>query len=1070
MAADTVLTASLKDEISRGVAAIKENLSGLGEVAQTAFSFALGGIVQKGIEGIGGTLLDSASDVAAFSSDAAQAQRDLQAQLGLTEDQAGRLGDVSERVFANNWGNDIADVTEAVKNVREQVGELNDADTQKLTESALAIRDSFGAETPDSLQAISVLMEKFGLNAEQATDFVTAGFQKGLNTSGDFLESITEYGVQFAESKATAAQFFSALETGNQAGVLGTDKIADAFKESRIRITEMSDDVVDAYKEIGNQSFGKNLAAQFGEQGDLLINTKEKAQAVLDTFKSLGIESSTSIEDLTRPLTIVDEKTGAITTQAQDFGSVFMSEILNGIEQGSLTVADAQNLALEGLRGMDNQISQNSAGVKIFGTQWEDLGADALLAVDTAKTSMDDLAGATDSLNVKYANWPSLWEGARRSALVGLQPIGDKLLEIANDNMPTIQAAISWLATGLPPIIDQAVAGIEVFQTSIQPWLPIIGSVVAALGTLAVLTTVAGWVGALAGAFATAGGGIAGMLAIAGPLAPFLTALTGPIGIVAAAVGLLGLAWSTNFGDIQGKTATAWAFLQPILAMVGDWLGVKLVAAGNALAGFWTNTLQPAFATVGSFLNGTVFPILGALASVWLALVKKEFELASALITNVVIPALKAVGEWINDKVTPFVSDLADKIKDDAGPALKTFKEVLEGVKTWLGYISDSIGTVIDWFKRLAEAIDKIEIPSWLQGQSPPPLADWLEYIADSTDRAVNSIGYLNEALKDGDIEKYSKAFKDISESLQSSQISGAVSMASEQLQALKDVAGLRDRDAIKKNQQSITEAEQELAKLRTGVQTEDTIKKQEELIAKLGELRSEQTLLNENNGMADFVEQQLQQLQDSLAQLAETNPEAAAKIYQQQREAIVQQAELQNDLRRALAEGNYDEARDIQKQIDATAELAKVERIKLEEEIQKEAEKRASQLHDLLNQIGADVTPEMAAFLQTLSDIFQSATESLATVLQNVGTGFQFGTGGASEATTNAFGRMASSSNEPASSTTTTERVVLQVNINNPGAGVDEQLIRRWAREGAQEAIQDYDDMVSRRRERNFR
>ncbi|MBK8434520.1 MAG: phage tail tape measure protein [Chloroflexi bacterium] len=58
-----------------------------------------------------------------------------------------------------------------------------------------------------------------------------------MNSSDDFLDSIGEYGPQFAGLGFDAAEFFSVMETGMASGVLGTDKIADSVKEWGIIMT-----------------------------------------------------------------------------------------------------------------------------------------------------------------------------------------------------------------------------------------------------------------------------------------------------------------------------------------------------------------------------------------------------------------------------------------------------------------------------------------------------------------------------------------------------------------------------------------------------------------------------------------------------------------------------------------------------------------------------------------------------------------------------------------------------------------------------------------------------------------
>lgn len=77
------------------------------------------------------------------------------------------------------------------------------------------------------LNSAAALQKKFGLSSQEALDFIVTGFQKGLNNSDDFLDSIGEYANLFAEGNVTADQIFSLMETGISGGVLGTDKMAD---------------------------------------------------------------------------------------------------------------------------------------------------------------------------------------------------------------------------------------------------------------------------------------------------------------------------------------------------------------------------------------------------------------------------------------------------------------------------------------------------------------------------------------------------------------------------------------------------------------------------------------------------------------------------------------------------------------------------------------------------------------------------------------------------------------------------------------------------------------------------
>ncbi|MCA0354722.1 MAG: phage tail tape measure protein [Chloroflexi bacterium] len=381
---------------------------------------AVAALVATALAGIGVASFDLASQVD-------QATRDIQASFGLTREEAQHLSDVAVDIFGANFGENFDDVKQALIAVRQQMRGLADDDLQSVTQNAIMVRDVFGIDVAESAAAANVLMTQFGLSSDQAFDFIVAGNQRGLNASGDFLESIQEYAPQLAAGGASASQFFSLLDSGFVNGVLGTDKAADAFKEFRIRITEASD---------------------------------EGAAALND----LGIN-------------------------ADDFYA--------GMATGNITAADGFSLVLASLNQISDPIERNRIGVQLLGTQWEDLGPQVASSLSLTGTSMEDLAGATDSLAVKYESLGMLFQGVWRQVQVDiLKPIGDELLAIANTIIPVVSAAISGLGSLLAGemsfeelataayewgvgIVDQLSAGIIDAASSLIDSLSVIGDTIA---------------------------------------------------------------------------------------------------------------------------------------------------------------------------------------------------------------------------------------------------------------------------------------------------------------------------------------------------------------------------------------------------------------------------------------------------------------------------------------------------------------------------------------------------------------------------------------------------------------
>lgn len=634
------LVLALKDEASAGLEAISGGLLNVGTVAAAG--------VVAGLGAAGAAVVD-------FASDAQQGVNDFQAALGLTRQEAESMGGIAQQVFGNNWGDSLDDVNQGIIAVRQQMKGLSDGELQGATQSAIALRDVFGMEIPESTAAANTLMEKFGLTSQQAFDFITKAQQEGLDASGDLVDTITEYGVQFSDAGYNAEQFFSILKSGQQSGgTLGLDKVSDLIKEGRIRITEMSDAVVGAFSNIGNSGFGKQLAAQFGQTGPFLIRTREEADAAAQALAGMGL--SVNPDDLLLPLTQVDEKTGEITQTAQNFGDIFMSSVLGGVTSGAISMQQAQQLAIQGLGQMDNAIWQNAAGVAIFGTQWEDLGPTAVTAIDMTNTSMQDLAGATDSLNAKYNNWGAMWEGLKRSALVALAPIGKQFLEIANMAMPAVTAAISWLGTGLPPIVAGAIALFQQIGAAIQSvgtfLAPVIGflqanlvPILAGLGTLVagmLVPAIAALGTYLAFAAPIVVGLFAGWVVGAAAAAAATIAAAAPLILLGAAVALLVAAWQNNWFGIRDITAAVWAYLSDVFGQLITWFQVNIpIAIAAAVATF--NTIVTTIQTVAAAIQGGFAAAVAWLQSTW-ASIATTVSSAWATITGTIQSALTTIG------------------------------------------------------------------------------------------------------------------------------------------------------------------------------------------------------------------------------------------------------------------------------------------------------------------------------------------------------------------------------------------------------------------------------------------
>jgi len=72
-------------------------------------------------------------------------------------------------------------------------------------------------------------------------------------------------------------------------------------------------------------------------------------------------------------------------------------EMLAGLADGSITGRDAMSQVIRMLQQVDDKVLQNEIGVALFGTKWEDLGAQVILSLDPAVAKLHDFEGAADA-------------------------------------------------------------------------------------------------------------------------------------------------------------------------------------------------------------------------------------------------------------------------------------------------------------------------------------------------------------------------------------------------------------------------------------------------------------------------------------------------------------------------------------------------------------------------------------------------------------------------------------------------------------------------------------------------
>ena len=573
----------------------------------------------------------------------------IQSQLGATGEEAERLGNIAADVWGNNFAGSIGEAGNALVLVKQQLGDLPDDALQSATENAFRLADTFGTDVSENIHTAGVLMNEFGLTQEEAFDLITSGFQRGLNSSDDFIDSINEYSNLFADTGFSADQMFSIMETGLAGGVLGTDKISDAIKEMTLRLNEGGDDVSDAFQQIGLDfdeiqslvaSGGADWADYFDDIASGLSEIEDpiqRQQAQVAIFGTMAEDLGVSFTDgLSSAQSAIEDMSGA--TAALDVRYNTLGDVVEGFRRRAILALEPIGVVLLDLANRIMPLVD--AGFSFFETS-------IIPAIQTVTDVVSMfIANLEEGMTPLNAFIEAIWGIAPPEVLAFLVQLRDEIL-------PQL---VIWFTENVQPIIDM-VAGFVSWND--------------------VLVVLAGAIVAIV---------LPALVSLIASIATIALPITAAIAIVA----LLRNAWENNWGGIQEKTAAVIAFVQNIITTVMTAIQEFWTANGDAILAkaneIWT-TIQTVINTAITTISNIVTSIMTAIQAFWAAngdaILAKASEIWTAIWTTItnIITSIQADITNIATAIQAFWTEHGEAILATASQIWDAILEYING--TW---------------------------------------------------------------------------------------------------------------------------------------------------------------------------------------------------------------------------------------------------------------------------------------------------------------------------------------------------------------------------------------------------
>lgn len=262
------------DEFDESIEKLNNSAESASNGGFTVMKGAVASLVADGIKTAAGEMKD-------FVVETDKANSVFQAQTGASAEEMKAFSAAMNEMYGNNFGDDMIDIANSMAQVKQQLVNIDvDADElRSFTQDAVLLRDTFGFEVQDSMRAVNMLMEQFGICGNEALNLIIQGTQNGLDKNGDLLDSINEYSVYYQQQGYSAEQFFNSLLNGTEAGTFSVDKLGDAMKEFGIRTKDTADSTTEGFQLIGlNADY---MRAEFAKGGEAAQAATEKTLKAL---------------------------------------------------------------------------------------------------------------------------------------------------------------------------------------------------------------------------------------------------------------------------------------------------------------------------------------------------------------------------------------------------------------------------------------------------------------------------------------------------------------------------------------------------------------------------------------------------------------------------------------------------------------------------------------------------------------------------------------------------------------------------------------------------------------------
>jgi hypothetical protein len=416
------------------------------------------------------------SEFAESGKEVNKALKVVQAQAGLTEAEVASLKDSATELFQAGVGETLSDTIRALGTAQQQLGSfLPKEDLDDFVKGAGAIANVMDVEVNEVIGKSRTFLQNFALDGQKGFELIAFASKETNTSMADTLDTLDEYSGVISDFGASAESFVGRLAVGVEQGARDTDKLADAMKETAIRIN--AGDFTTPFEEMkdgANEAEGAIVQSveallKQAQTGDISI------EAALNQSQKLikeGVDAGEINEALRNKLNVAISGTMAEEIGGELFTNIFSADVdttavANSAKEIGQTFSDTI--------GPVTTFDKLELKFKAFATKASSFFAPVASTLGGVITTAGQLAPAVSALNSVDL---SKIKDQVSSIQSGISGLGDKV--------PFIKSQLGSLgksATGLTGIASKIGA---LGPIAMNPW--VIGGA-AAVGALTLFLT-----------------------------------------------------------------------------------------------------------------------------------------------------------------------------------------------------------------------------------------------------------------------------------------------------------------------------------------------------------------------------------------------------------------------------------------------------------------------------------------------------------------------------------------------------------------------------------------------------